>query len=98
MGVALMASSASAQGFGYGFGMGGAGSTVYGDAMRGEGIFLNGLGLYNYNTAVAYSIATDTDIRLNEYLYQSLQIDLHNKYLHRVAHQARTNAAYEARK
>jgi hypothetical protein len=97
MGVVLMASSASAQ-YGYGFGMGGAGSTVYGDGMRGEGIFLMGLGMYNLNTAQAYSIATDTDIRLNEYLYQSLQIDLHNKYLHRVAHQARTNAAYEARK
>src|SRR5262245_23442772 len=49
----------------------GPGSTVQGDILRGEGIFLNGAGLYNYYTAGANAINTDTWMRLNEYLYQS---------------------------
>lgn len=51
----------------------GPGSTVQGDILRGEGVFLEGAGLYNYYSAVAGSIETDTWMRLNEYIYQSIQ-------------------------
>jgi hypothetical protein len=51
--VGVMTSTASAQRFGGG-GLA-PGSTVYGDGMRGEGVFLNGLGQYNLSTAMANS-------------------------------------------
>src|SRR4051794_22825727 len=47
----------------------GAGSTPQGDMLRGEGIFLNGAGLYNYYSSVAQSINVSTMIGLNEYIY-----------------------------
>ena len=46
----------------------GAGSTAQGDYLRGAGIAAWGMGLFNYNTAVANSINLDTFIRGNEYL------------------------------
>jgi hypothetical protein len=50
------------------------GSTVQGDILRGEGSFLRGAGEFNYYSAVAGSINTDTWIRLNEYIYESARI------------------------
>jgi hypothetical protein len=95
-----MSSPVRAQVFGNGNRGGGGGigpgSTVYGDAARGAGIMAMGMGQYNLTTAMAHSINTDTAMRWNEYVYQSIQIDLHKKYLHRVAHQERGKANYNA--
>ena len=54
------------------------GSTVEGDYLRGVGVAAAGMGVYNYDTAVAGSINTDTAMRWNEYVsavasYQSRQ-------------------------
>lgn len=75
--VSLVTSDASAQ-FGTFIGPG---STPQGDIARGQGVFLGGAGaylvgagLYNYYTATADSIYTDTWMRLNEYIYQSARI------------------------
>ena len=63
-----------------------AGSTSQGDILRGEGVAAMGFGQYNLATAMAASINTDTSIRWNQYVYLSIQEDLHNKFLHRMAH------------
>jgi hypothetical protein len=83
-------------GFGGRMGMGGigAGSTVQGDILRGEGIAAMGFGQYNLSTAMATSINTDTAIRWNQYVYLSLEEDLHKKALHREAHFQRNDANY----
>ena len=95
--LGIGAENASAQ-FGGGGNRGGggigAGSTVQGDILRGEGIAAMGFGQYNLATAMATSINTDTAIRWNQYVYLSIKEDLHEKYLHRVAHQERTNTNY----
>lgn len=44
------------------------GSTVEGDYLRGVGVAAEGIGIFNYNTAVAGSINTNTAIRWNEYV------------------------------
>jgi hypothetical protein len=51
----------------------GPGSTPGGDMARGAGVYNMGTGLYNYYTATAGSINTDTWMRLNEYVFQSVQ-------------------------
>jgi hypothetical protein len=51
----------------------GAGSTPIGDAERGAGIMAAGIGIGNYYDATANSINTDTWMRLNEYLFQSVR-------------------------
>jgi hypothetical protein len=51
----------------------GGGSTPIGDMERGAGIMAAGIGLGNYYTAAADSINTDTWMRLNEYLFQSVR-------------------------
>lgn len=84
--------TASAQ-FGRGF-FGGGGSTVQGDILRGEGIAAWGFGQYNLATAMATSINTDTAIRWNQYVYLSIQEDLHKKYLSRMARKERNDANY----
>ena len=79
-------------------GMGGGlapGSTAQGDILRGEGVFLMGAGYYNLNTAMANSINTDTWIRLNEYIYQSIKLENHEKALHRAAVIAERRENYE---
>ena len=43
------------------------GSTVQGDILRGAGVYFEGLGFYNLNTAQARAINVDTDMRINEY-------------------------------
>jgi hypothetical protein len=68
----------------------GAGSTAIGDVARGQGLFLMGLGQYNLSTAMAGSINTDTWIRWNQYVYLSLEEDIHKKYLSRMARQQHT--------
>ena len=72
----------------------GAGSTVQGDILRGEGIAAMGFGQYNLATAMATSINVDTSIRWNQYVYLAIQEDLHNKFLHRQAHFQRNDANY----
>ncbi len=47
--------------------------TPVGDIYRGQGVFLEGAGLYNYYSAMGYSIEVDANIRLNEYIYQSFE-------------------------
>jgi hypothetical protein len=72
----------------------GAGSTVQGDILRGEGLYYMGLGQFNLSSAMAASINTDTLIRWNQYVYLSLQEDIHNKYLSRMARQHHDNEAH----
>jgi hypothetical protein len=45
----------------------GPGSTIGGDTLRGEGIFLAGAGMFNRDTAIAESIHVDSWIRFNQY-------------------------------
>lgn len=75
----------------------GPGSTVGGDYLRGQGVFLTGLGYFNYTTAIAASINTDTVIRWNQYVYESLQEDLRQKAIHRAYRKQRDEANYQAR-
>lgn len=71
------ASSTQAQyyyptGYGYGgWGFGGWGGTAQGSIATGLGYFAAGEGVYNYNTAVADAIETNTWMRYNEYLYNA---------------------------
>ena len=59
-------------GYGYGgYGFGGWGATPQGSFLRGMGAYAQGAGVYNYDTAVATSIDTDTAIRFNQYLWNS---------------------------
>jgi hypothetical protein len=51
----------------------GGGSTAQGDILRGEGVYLQGLGIGSYYSSMATSINVDTWIRLNEYIYQSMK-------------------------
>jgi hypothetical protein len=53
----------------------GPGSTAEGDILRGGGVFLWGAGQFNYYSAMANSINTDTWMRLNEYIYQSIRFE-----------------------
>ncbi|MGE3819266.1 MAG: hypothetical protein AB7I30_07505, partial [Isosphaeraceae bacterium] len=82
---ATLASSALAQGEYIG-----PGSTAPGDIARGMGFLLRGAGEYNLYTAMAGSINTDSWIRLNEYIYQSIQ--------HENAERARRNGLKAARR
>ncbi len=60
-------------GYGYGgYGFGGWGATPQGSILQGMGAYAQGAGVYNYDTAVADSIDTDTAIRFNQYLYNSM--------------------------
>jgi hypothetical protein len=78
--LATVASPARAQ-----FNFVGPGSTVQGDYLRGVGIAAFGMGVYNRETAIAYSIATDTDIKLNEYIFESLMNENRMNAEHRAA-------------
>ena len=76
-------------------GYGGFGSaSASGDIARGEGMWFAGLGQFNLSTAMASSINVDTSIRWNQYVYRSIEQDLHNKHLHRMARKDRNNALY----
>ncbi len=59
-------------GYGYdGWGFGGWGGTAQGSIATGLGYFAAGEGIYNYNTAVADAIETNTWMKYNEYLYNA---------------------------
>jgi hypothetical protein len=73
----------------------GPGSTVQGDILRGEGVALQGAGVFNLYTAQANSINTDTWIRFNDYLYFSLELDRQKKAAHRLARLARDVKNYD---
>jgi hypothetical protein len=97
VGVSLGIWPGEAQAQYYGRGGIGAGSTVQGDILRGEGIYLIGLGQYNLSSAMAASINTDTAIKWNQYVYLSLQEDLYKRYLSRMARQAHDNESHRQR-
>jgi hypothetical protein len=63
----LMGSNAKSQ-----FNFVGPGSTAEGDYLRGVGAAAFGMRVYNEQTAVANSINAGTEMRLNQYLYESL--------------------------
>ena len=49
------------------------GSTAPGDYLRGVGIEAAGMGMYNWNTAVAESIHANTSIRVDQYVREVLR-------------------------
>ena len=49
------------------------GSTVQGDALRGQGVAYRGAAVLHLNAARARSIDADTAMRFNEYVYRSYQ-------------------------
>jgi len=61
----------------------GAGSTFQGDYLRGCGIAAWGMGLFNYDTAMANSINVDAAIRLNEYVMGALRMEAIENAEHR---------------
>lgn len=63
---------------GYGFG-GFSGTTPQGNIARGLGNFAAGEGIYNYDTAVAESVDTNTVMRWNQYLYNS-ELEARRRY------------------
>jgi hypothetical protein len=65
--LALMGSNAHGQ-----FNFVGPGSTAEGDYLRGVGVASFGMGVYNHQTAIANSINADTEMRVNQYIYESL--------------------------
>ncbi len=88
----MTASFAHAQ---YGmYGWNGWGSTtVGGDRARGMGAYAAGAGIYNEQTAEARAINTQTNMNLNEYLYESEQIHEQQYYQKMAGREARTREA-----
>jgi hypothetical protein len=74
----------------------GGGSTPQGDYLRGIGIAAWGQGLYNLNTAQAYSITADTDMRVDSYLMSVAQSQ--REYYQKLLNQriAKEKQQYEA--
>jgi hypothetical protein len=100
--IAMTEGSARAQyyypyGYGYGgYGFGGWGETAPGSILRGMGAYAAAAGVYNYDSAVAGSINTDSFIRLNNYLYLS-ELEAQRRYaLHHAAKLNLDNAHYKA--
>jgi hypothetical protein len=92
LGVVLASTAATARAQYFGFI--GPGSTVQGDIARGEGFFLFGAGYYNYNTAMANSINTDTFIRWNEYIWDVAKNENREHAIHRAERTARNLQHY----
>jgi len=95
--VALAAPGGSARGQwvfppGYGgwYGWGG-GQTAFGDAARGMGAFAAGAGAYNLQSSQARAINVDTNMRLNQYLWESQQVRNQQFYRQLAARQQRVN-------
>jgi hypothetical protein len=63
----------------------GYGSTVQGDILRGEGVFLNGLGTYYVDSAMAGSINADTWMRLDNYISNWIAAENQRRGEHRRA-------------
>ena len=105
LGLALVVSSSTVArsqyyypgGYGYGgYGFGGWGGTAQGSILQGMGSYARGAGIYNYDSAVAGSINTDTAIRLNQYLYNS-ELEGRIRYnRHHAERLALDNAHYQA--
>ncbi len=72
----------------------GPGSTGQGDVLRGEGIALQGAGLYNLYSAEGEAINANTMINVNEYVYQSIRHEDAEKAKRRAASRARRLANY----
>lgn len=71
--LATTAPSAHAQGWGaggWGFGGWGGGQTFAGAGLTGLGRYAVGAGIYNYDTALANQINTQTAMQLNDYMAQ----------------------------
>ena len=84
-------------GYGYGgWGFGGWNSTAQGSVLRGMGAYAQGAGVYNYDTAAAGSINTNSYIRLNTYLYQA-EMEAQRRYAaHHAAKLNLDRAHYQA--
>ncbi len=84
-------------GAGYGgWGFGGWGGTAEGSILRGMGAYAEGAGVYNYDSAVAGSINTDSYMRLNNYLYLS-ELEAQRRYAaHHAAKMNLDKAHYQA--
>ena len=79
-----------------GYGFGGWTGSVEGSVLRGMGAYAEGEGVYNYDTAKADAINTDSAVRLNQYLYNS---DLEARRRYRTHQQAKLKmdrAKYDA--
>jgi hypothetical protein len=70
--------------------------TVQGDIARGLGYFYIGAGIYNRETAIAWSIDTDTMIRWNQYVYLSQQEATRLYFARRNAAIAKDRSLYDA--
>jgi hypothetical protein len=92
--LASLETGARAQGLGVGYL--GAGSTPAGDYLRGVGVAATGMGNFNYLTAQADSINTDTYIRWNEYLYNAAKNENRENAEHRAKMIAQHKAEYAA--
>jgi hypothetical protein len=74
----------------------GGGSTPQGDYLRGLGIAASGLGSFNRDTAIANSINTDSNIRIDNYIRRSLSQDRVNSAQIAREQQEKVKANYEA--
>jgi hypothetical protein len=85
-------------GYGYGgYGFGGWGATPQGSIAQGLGVYAAGAGVYNVDTAQARSINTDTVIRYNQYIYNSM-LEARRRYNREHARKlAMDDAHYNAR-
>jgi hypothetical protein len=72
------------------------GSTVEGDYLRGVGFAAIGMGFYNYNTARANSINTDTAIRFNEYVSAVVEYQTRKYWARRWRLREQHNREYQA--
>ena len=91
--LAALATDARAQVWGRTGGWVGHGSTVQGDILRGEGVFLNGLGNYYVDTAVAGSINANTWMRLNTYIVEAFRAENEAKAEHKNARQLHSRSS-----
>src|SRR5438105_13795048 len=74
----------------------GAGSTPAGDYLRGVGIAAQGMGVYNYNTAMANQINAETEIRVSDYIREIIRLDTRARAARRAYWQAKDREAFEA--
>src|SRR5258707_255398 len=92
--VLALAGSFASQAFGQPIQFIGPGSTPQGDILRGEGVYLQGAGIYNYYTAVGDSINMDTYIKANEYVHFWFRRDNAEKAARRARRTAERLANY----
>ncbi len=96
--VGLFAPTANAQyGYGYPGGYGGMGwggfsaAAGYGQEAAGLGMMASGMGNYNLQTSEARAINVNTNMQLNEYMYESIRQRDARELAARQAKEARTN-------